>query len=404
MPRSRIVSVPILFMLLGSVVAGCGSPSPTTTVQQNQKSNPAKVPGLIQGYIHTNKSQLVDAAGDVVHLTGINWFGFETTTFVPHGLQARNYKDMFKQIAQSGFNTIRLPYSNQLFDPSLNTPQGIDYQLNPDLKGLKGLALMDKFVQAAGQYGLKIILDQHRPDAYAQSELWYSGDLTEAKWLSDWAMLAEHYKGNPTVIGADLHNEPHGSATWGSGNQATDWRLAAERGGDAILAKNPNWLIIVEGIESYQNNFYWWGGNLEGAAKYPVQLSVSNQLVYSAHDYGPELWNQSWFQAANFPMNLPEFWAKQWAYLQQDSQTPVLLGEFGAQSVSMGSAEGLWIRALVQFLKQTGISYTYWCWNPDSGDTGGILEADWKTINTDKLSILQEYQQPIPGEFKPSAN
>ena len=52
-------------------------------------------------------------------------------------------------------------------------------------------------------------------------------------------MLAQRYASNPAVIGADLHNEPHGSATWGDGNPATDWRLAAERAGNAILAANP---------------------------------------------------------------------------------------------------------------------------------------------------------------------
>jgi endoglucanase len=49
-------------------------------------------------------------------------------------------------------------------------------------------------------------------------------------------MLARRYKGNPAVVGADLSNEPHGAATWGDDNLATDWRLAAERGGNAILA------------------------------------------------------------------------------------------------------------------------------------------------------------------------
>jgi hypothetical protein len=37
-------------------------------------------------------------------------------------------------------------------------------------------------------------------------------------------MLAGRYRGNPTVIGADLDNEPHGAATWGDGNPQTDWR------------------------------------------------------------------------------------------------------------------------------------------------------------------------------------
>src|ERR1051326_100403 len=167
MPRSRIISVPILLLLMGSFVAGCGTSSPTTVQKQ---VNPA-VPNVTDGPLHTSHGQIVDAAGNVVHLTGVNWFGFETQTFAPHGLQVRNWKDMLKQIVSSGFNTIRLPYSNQLFDPA-SVPQGIDYNANPDLKGLKGLALMDKIVRGATSLGLRIILDQHRPDAYAQSNLW----------------------------------------------------------------------------------------------------------------------------------------------------------------------------------------------------------------------------------------
>src|SRR5260221_404467 len=119
---------------------------------------------------------------------------------------------------------------------------------------------------------LAALLAQHRPNAYAQSNLWYTDRLPESRWISDWVMLAQHYHDNPTVIGADLHNEPHGEATWGSGVQATDWRLAAERGGNAILSVNPSWLIVVEGIEAYQNQYYWWGGNLMGTRQFPVRL------------------------------------------------------------------------------------------------------------------------------------
>ena len=42
------------------------------------------------------------------------------------------------------------------------------------------------------------------------------------------------------VIGADLHNEPHSPACWGCGDPNTDWRLAAERAGNAILSVNSN--------------------------------------------------------------------------------------------------------------------------------------------------------------------
>ena len=392
MRHPRIVGTFCACFLVLSTVTACGM-LPSTS----QSIVPPLPAGIIaDGPLHTQGSNLVDADGHLVHLTGVNWFGFETSTFVPHGLDVRNWQDMLEQMVQAGFNTIRLPYSNQLFDPS-SVPVGINYQLNPDLKGLQGLALMDRIIQGAGQLGLKVILDRHRPTAAGQSELWYTPQVPESKWISDWVMLARHYRGNDTVIGADLHNEPHGPATWGDGNQATDWHLAAERAGNAILAANPDWLIFVEGIENYHGDYYWWGGNLEGAEQYPVQLSSPDKLVYEAHDYGPEVWNQQWFQAANFPQNLPAFWEKHWAYLQTKGNAPVLMGEFGGRSVGQDS-EGKWQRTLFAFLAANQISYTYWSWNPDSGDTGGLLEPDWKTLDQAKMDILSAYEWPIPAK------
>jgi len=344
------------------------------------------------GPLHTQGTQIKNAAGASVVLTGVNWFGFETQSFAPHGLDVRNYQDMLDQMVHLGFNTLRLPYSNQLFAPK-SRPTSINYTLNPDLRGLQGLALMDKIVAGAHKAGLCVILDQHRPDAYAQSSLWYSSDLTQAQWIHDWVMLAQHYKNDPTVIGADLHNEPHDPATWGDGNPATDWRLAAEKGGNAVLAVNPHWLVMVEGIATYKGDSTWWGGNLEGAKQYPVQLSVPHQLVYSAHDYGPEVYDQNWFQAPTFPKNMPNFWQKHWGYLQTENIAPVYLGEFGGSMNQ--SAEAAWETALVGYLSSNRISYTYWCWNPDSGDTGGILEKDWTTVDQAKMDILHAYQWPL---------
>ena len=131
----------------------------------------------------------------------------------PHGLDVRSYGSMLDQMAALGFNTIRLPYSNQLFDAG-SAPTGINYALNPDLRGLRGLALLDKIVAGAGQRGLKVILDQHRPDAYAQSDLWYTAQVPEARWIGDWAMLARHYRGDATVIGpTTCSNRPAASRT-----------------------------------------------------------------------------------------------------------------------------------------------------------------------------------------------
>jgi len=395
MPSSRASRIALVCLLqMTLLIAFIGTAIP-------QEQAPC-LPQNEAGFLRAVDGRLVDSACHEVRLTGVNWFGMETDAFAPHGLDVRNWQDMLDQIVRAGFNTIRLPFSNEFLD-STSRPQDINYRLNPDLVGLHGLSLLDTIIAGARWRGLKVILDRHRPTAAGQSALWYTDQVPESRWISDWVMLARHYRGNDTVIGADLHNEPRGPATWGSGDPKTDWRLAAERAGNAILAANPDWLIIVQGIEQYQGDWYWWGGNLEGASSIPVRLTHPDKLVYSTHDYGPEVYPQRWFWDADFPRNLPALWKKYWASLQLDGQTPVLVGEFGARSVSQ-DIEGVWLRALVAFMKDYGFSYTYWAWNPDSGDTGGLLQDDWKTLNHTKLAQLSAYQCPLLQSSEEPAN
>src|SRR5262245_39762754 len=210
-----------------------------------QRGSVSKAAGA--GFWHTQGNRILDANNQPVRIAGINWFGLETSNFSPHGLWARGYKPMLDQIKSLGFNTVRLPFCNQAFDPG-SMPNSINFNLpsNPELQGLNALQIMDKIIAYSGQIGLRIILDRHPPDAGGQSALWYTQQYSEQRTINDWVMLANRYSGNATVIGADLHNEPHSPATWGSGDMATDWRLAAERIGNAVLSANPNWLIFVE--------------------------------------------------------------------------------------------------------------------------------------------------------------
>lgn len=360
-----------------------------------------------RGFWRTDGSQIVDADGQPVRIAGVNWFGLETSNFAPHGLWTRDYRDMLDQIADQGYNTLRLPFSNQLFDAG-STPNGIDFGggRNADLQGLDGLGILDRIIAYAGQLGLRVILDRHRPDAGGQSALWYTAGTPESVWIADWQMLAARYAGNPTVIGADLHNEPHSesddpaqSACWGCGVPAVDWRLAAERAGNAIHAVNPDWLIFVEGVQCWgpggaatsrqgTTTCTWWGGNLEGAATAPVRLTVANRVVYSAHDYPASLFAQTWFSDPAYPTNLPSVWRRFWGYLHEQDTAPVLLGEFGSRLQT--TSDRRWLDTLTRYLGTgaEGISWTFWSWNPNSGDTGGILRDDWRTIDGDKQSYL----------------
>jgi endoglucanase len=122
-------------------------------------AGPASAAGA--GYWHTNGRQLLDSNNQPVRMTGINWFGLETANYSPHGLWSRGYKDMLDQMKSLKYNTLRLPFASQLFDPG-STPTSIRYDLNPDLQGLSGIQIMDKIIDYAGQIGMKVVLDRHR--------------------------------------------------------------------------------------------------------------------------------------------------------------------------------------------------------------------------------------------------
>ena len=342
---------------------------------------------------------IVDVKGKVVLLRGVNWFGMETDTHAPHGLWRRDYKEMLAQIKNLGYNVIRFPYSVAALR-SFNV-SGIDYTIgsNIELQGRTPLEVMDLVIQEAERQGLLILLDSHRLNDQQIPELWYGDGFTEADWIDTWTMLAIRYKNQTNVIGADLKNEPHGKASWGDNNISTDWRLAAERAGNAILSVNPNWLIVVEGVEKnvpgQKLPQHWYGGNLEGVKKYPIRLSRSNKLVYSLHEYGAGVYNQPYFSDSNFPNNLIHRWQIGFNYIASQNIAPILIGEFGGRQVDLNSKEGIWQNELVKYIQKNNLSFTYWSWNPDSSDTGGILLDDWQSVDLPKQQLLSQLLPPV---------
>ncbi len=341
-----------------------------------------------------------------INLYGVNYFGFETPNHVVHGLWSRNYKDMIRQIKSLGFNAIRLPFCTYTIDGV--QPTGIDYNKNPDLRGLNSLEIMEKFVEFAYQEGIFILLDYHRLGCNYIEPFWYSNEVSEADMIRTWEKVAQIFGKYPNVIGADLKNEPHSTGsgsslyttgpTWGY-NEATDWNLAAERIGNAVLAKAPHWLIFVEGTQvtnpSIDSSFQWgynawWGGNLMAVQYYPVNLP-QEKLVYSPHVYGPDVYNQPYFNEPDFPDNMPEIWYRHFGYVQIDLNMPVVIGEFGGKYGHGGDPKDvIWQNKIIDWMIANGFcSFFYWSWNPNSGDTGGILKDDWTNIWDDKYQNLK---------------
>lgn len=342
------------------------------------------------GY-YVENGRVYNDNGREVRLYGVNWFGFETGTHVAHGLWIRTWQDMIRQIKSLGFTAVRLPFCP---DTLKNVPTtSINYFVNPDLQDLGSLDILDKVVREFNRQGIYILLDHHSPDCQTLSELWYTGGYSEQDWIGDLVFLAERYENLTYFLGIDLKNEPHGSATWGTGNVRTDWNLAAERAAAEVLLANPNLLIFVEGIQGNPSCSsaisHWWGGNLEPVECYPLDIP-EDKLVLSPHVYGPDVFVMSYFDDPDFPANMPDIWTTHFGYLVNQGYT-VIVGEFGGKYGQGDPRDRTLQNRLVNYMSKRGIrNFFYWSWNANSGDTGGILASndDWTAVRQDKVRLL----------------
>jgi aryl-phospho-beta-D-glucosidase BglC (GH1 family) len=367
-----------------------------------------------EGYYYTSGNQIVDHAGSPVRLQSVSWFGFEGGDGVIDGLwMSRSYTDYLDQIKSLGFNSVRLPFASESlgYTPNTTDPNGSNYTYlsseNADFLGKTTLEMMDLLIDYAASIDLMIVLDHHRMSLGVGTEngLWYDNSWTVDDWVSGWEMLADRYADKTHVVGADLQNEPY-QGVWG-GQGETDWVAAAERAGNAILDVNPNWLIFVEGVQTYDGQNYWWGGNLQGVADLPVNLDMANKVVYSPHDYPSSVSSQPWFSDPSYPSNLPGVWDDYWGYVYRQAIAPVWVGEFGTKLQTVSDEQ--WLDSITAYMNgdydndgtsdipnnERGMSWSYFGWGPNSGDTGGILQDDWITVNTDKTAYL--FTSPLPN-------
>jgi endoglucanase len=307
--------------------------------------------------LHTAHHWIVDAKGNRVKLAGVNWYGADNPEFAVGGLAERPLAAIAHEVKAMGFNSVRIPWSNELVETNPVVP-AYAIAANPALKGKRALEVLDLTVDALVRDGLYVILDNHvsRADwcCYAGdgNALWQSPAYPEQRWLADWRFLVRRYKDQPAVIGADLRNELRFGATWGGADPAFDWHAAAERGGNAILAENPNLLIFVEGID--------YALDLSGFARLPVKLNVPNRLVYSAHDYP-----FSHKGIGTYDDYVKTVQAK-WAFLRQESDAPLWIGEFGTCQAprcldsSDPAQQGFWFRNILRFLRESDLDWCYW--------------------------------------------
>jgi endoglucanase len=366
-------------------------------------------------WLHTSGNKIVDEAGNEVWLTGVNWFGWNASERVFHGLWSANIETITKGMADRGLNIVRVPISTQLLlewkagqtvaAPNVNT------FANPELAGMNNLQIFDYWLGLCEEYGLKVMLDVHSADADNSGHVypvWYKGTVTSEQFYQAWEWVTTRYRTNDTIVAMDIKNEPHGGANesprakWDGSTDVDNFKYACETAGRRILAINPNVLILCEGNAIYPRpgvswtsttgtDYFntWWGGNLRGVRDFPVNLGANqDQLVYSPHDYGPLVFEQPWFQGTFDKNSLTnDVWRPNWLYIHEQNTAPLLVGEWGGR-LGQDARQDKWMTALRDLMAENRIHHTFWCLNPNSGDTGGLLLDDWTTWDSQKLAML----------------
>lgn len=377
-------------------------------------------------WLSVKGNKIVDSSGKEVWLTGVNWFGYNTGTNIFDGLWAADLNSSLASIADHGFNLLRLPISAELINnwssgsyPDANFNQ----TTNSYLVGMNSLEIFDYVVGQCRANGMKIMIDIHCASTDSMGHMkamWYDDNVSEEDYISALTWMADRYKNDDTIIAYDLKNEPHGKhnesprAKWDGSTDSDNWKYIAEKAGKAVLEKNPNVLIMVEGIEIYPKDiksnpnftsaneddyyFNWWGGNLRGVKDNPVNLGkYQNKLVYSPHDYGPAVYEQPWFKGSyTFDSLYNDCWKDNWMYIYEDNTAPLLIGEWGGY---MTEPNLTWMTYLRQLIKENKLNHTFWCFNANSGDTGGLVLDDFTTWDTDKYEFVKEVLWQKDGKF-----
>jgi len=331
---------------------------------------------------HTQGGSILNEQGQPFHIRGMSWFGFETQDFVVNGLWKHPMDFYLGVLKEIGVNVLRVPFSAEwiLYHKDLYPCEGM-VAGDPEHQHKTSWHILEQLFDKAAAQDLYIILDLHRLHKEYISELWYSPtdrQFTEEGFFNTWFTMLDHFGNRTNLFAVDLLNEPHGMATWGSGNPATDWRMFAESAVTKFQERYPHfkWLYFIEGIN--------WGKDLSGVISNPLRVpeSAKRRIVYSPHCYGKSVVSSV---DVNNVWALHQDWDNSFGCVR-DQGYAVVTGEWGGRT----DLDTPWMEHYVEYLIEKNMTDAiFWSLGPNSGDVQGLLLDDWTTIDTFKAEIIK---------------
>jgi aryl-phospho-beta-D-glucosidase BglC (GH1 family) len=267
--------------------------------------------------------------------------------------------DYFRRIADSGFNTVRIPvrFSGHALADS---PYTIDSVFMNRVAWAVDQALLNK---------LNVVLDMHHYDslmAHPKQEL--------PRFLSLWKQICARFRDSPPEVLFELLNEPQDQM------DAATWNRTLAQAIDTIRVLQPGRTLVV-------GTTPWGGTNGLGT----LQLPADSNLIVTVHYYEPHDFTH---QGADFEPGADQWKDITWratpaqrAAMDQDLDyvrswatehaRPIFMGEFGTYHKADSVSRALWTEYLTRKLDTLKVSWALWNFSSDFGIMNDTTEA-WK--------------------------
>jgi hypothetical protein len=374
----------------------------------------------ITGPLQVENGVIFDVSHKKIYLRGINY-----SELTPYGyvyqkpdvekipLECRNWIAPptplnAKQVKEWGFNVVRLVINWDQLEPltPVILPDGTyHHQWNK-----KYLDALDNAVTAVSKNHIAVILDMHQfgwsyafknvsnpqnlicggsgiPSWLYPNPKKFNSRQANCEFITGikdpdmpidpvvgfgdvWQFIAERYKNNPSVVAADILNEP-----WVGDSDvcsAKDLKLDIfyTRIGNIIRRANPGLLLIFEDRLGFEDKEFMLQN------KPPFQNSV-----YSVHIY-----SEDWSSVGNKLIQKYFDRARVW-------NIPLFIGEFDAFTGSMNPEYPLkhpdWQKEtsdMLSYFKENGIHWTFWAYSGQQS----LLKSPGIEVKEDLLEILQK--------------
>lgn len=266
----------------------------STTVTTTSKESSTSVPkeeDMEHSFIKTSGKILVDENGQEYIIKGMA-FGNDIWSNPDTPPEFHHTEKSYEELAEMGFNSVRFYLNYGLFesddDPYTYKESGFEW--------------LDKNIEQAEKYGIKLLLNMHYPQGGYQSQgkgdaLWLV-EANQKRLTALWTEIAKRYCDEPAILGYGLVNEPV-VAVQKDGEGLAKWQKLAQQITDSIRTADTNHIIFVEKMCAEKNintGVAKWQ-NFNDENNY-VRINDDN-VVYEFHYYTPHMYTHQGFDWAD---------------------------------------------------------------------------------------------------------